>query len=179
MNISELAQDFSRNLDASRKAARDAWRRSAFNVRERWLDRLDEIAPHGVDSRGGENIDDAYRHFMSYGTGSQYVADFFAVAFGDAGEVFTKDAGSAEMDKHNNRQGVKAESRANDTFEPGMLFVEKVVKGELKIKDTEGGGYRDTNILDIGWDGAPNDAGSDQIDSLPKDATRDDDTYYA
>jgi Domain of unknown function (DUF6973) len=147
------------------RSDRDYVRRASDSVLERLKDPVRQSAKEfarGLGSVAGSErqpidvvknqhgIGDAIRHAMASAELASWLGDSMADLFGQALELGSNDPLATEMDLHNNEVGRQVGQASRSKTERMFGLWDKIVSGELKVKDRQNGGLRDSNVRDIG-----------------------------
>lgn len=147
------------------RSDRDYVRRTSDSVLERLKDPVRESAKEfarglgAVDGSERQPIDvvknqhgigDAIRHAMASAVLASWLGDSMADLIGQALETGSKDPLATEMDLHNNEIGRQVGQASRSKTERMFGLWDKIVAGELKVKDRQNGGLRDSSVRDIG-----------------------------
>lgn len=124
---------------------------SVKSPKETWLNHLDQFAPPGVSTRGVDNINDAYRHYMSAAEATRLIGGDLTYTFGDLNEKLSSIYApeSTKMDYANNDAGIAAARSSESTVESALAFVRDVVSGKVKVVDKDSGKVRDAGVRDL------------------------------
>jgi uncharacterized protein DUF6973 len=119
--------------------------------KEIWLNHLDQFAPPGVSTRGVDNINDAYRHYMSAAELTQLIGGDLTYNLGDLNEKLSSINApeSTKMDYANNDAGIAAGQSSASAVESALAFVRDVVSGKVKVVDKDSGKVRDASVRDL------------------------------
>jgi hypothetical protein len=116
-----------------------------------WLDRLDRFAPDGIRSKGVDNVNDAYRHYMTAAelTRLSGFADMI-VGLGEVSEAAStgRTPASTFMDLQNNAAGVDSGLGASSAADNALNFFFDVLEGNVLVLD-DNGEPRPTDIHDL------------------------------
>lgn len=144
-------RDYARRAsDAALERAKDPLRQSAKEF-ARGLGPVAGSERQSIDVvKNQHGIGDAIRHAMASAELASWLGDSMADFIGQALEAGSADPLSIEMDLHNNEVGRQVGQASGSKVERMFGLWDKLVSGELKVKDRQNGGLRDSNVRDIG-----------------------------
>lgn len=143
-----------------------------------WLQHLQSLAPKGANVNMRNGVGDAFRHYMSYATLSQFVGAPVARTVGNLGESgSTNPEEEKKMDLQNNEAGIAAgEDKHATSFELAIKFNIDSSQGKTQVIDSETGKARPMNPKDVGgYNGAPVEHEYQHPDRSPNDMSGSDD----
>lgn len=124
---------------------------SIKSPKEILLNHLDQFAPPGVSTRGVDNINDAFRHYMSATEFTRFIGGDLTYTLGDLNEKLSSIYApeSTKMDYANNDSGIAAGRSSESPVESALAFVRDVLSGKVKVVDKDSGKVRDTSVQDL------------------------------
>lgn len=127
-------------------------------LKSHWRAYLDTLAPSDISTTGEDDINDAYRHYMSAAELSRYIGSYLALTLGNLNELINRGykLKATAMDYANNDAGAIAGSDSDSGMASAIHFVTDVATGKVVMLDEKTGEPRAANIHDIsGYNGTP------------------------
>lgn len=121
-------------------------------IKEDWRHYLDKNAPPGITSRGEDNVNDAYRHYMTAAELTRLSASGrLVLRLGELNEQVNNaySVTSTVMDLSNNIAGALSGEKSSSSFENAMNFINDVASGEILVIDEDSGRLRETSPRDL------------------------------
>lgn len=120
-------------------------------IKDVWKAYLDTFSPKGISSSGVNDINDAYRHYMSASELTRLFGPEITFTLGDLNEIVnnTYSIESTKMDYANNDAGIEAGKNSESGFESSLHFMSDLIQGRIRVIDKKTRKIRETTVHDL------------------------------
>lgn len=127
-----------------------AFQDASRGAQRRWIDKLRNYAPVGIDPGERNGIGDAFRHYETSGIVSGIVGPDLATLLGDGIEMLGDNPDAErQSDEHNNDLGAEAGRNTTDPIDVALDFMNDVATGQVKVVDKRTGEIRNSRGSDL------------------------------